>query len=659
MLSKISFPLYCILSVLFFLCVNRFDGLVQDAVLYTLQAIHYISPDRFIGDIAFMYGNQDDFTLFSPLYCLFIKLFPIDNAALLFCISIHIFFAFSVALFVWKLTNYLHARWIAIIIILIYFALYSYGEERNEFIFTIKTIEAFPVPRTLSAGLGFLGLAYLNSKWKSIPLFILGTLIHPLTAGWCLPLWSCYHFPKTRIPILAFSVLFPLTIFIGKEPWAASPKEWIDISFDNGLGEQLKNMLLYLAFFAMMAIKIDNPLGIKRLLLSFSIVLGIANYWFLVELFSHHIFLHQVQVFRIQWICQLLAVFISVWQAIRICFMNIRKKRSLDFFQKIFVVSLLIIWIDSSFVLSLIGLYFLYQWSKKHNVLLIYHGSTLVICFCCTFLSFYWISTFSPCPRPELSYADKLLLIKHLFAVSTAILLSLGLSSPRFKSLGYGILLLSVVVISHAWTIIPNENFGIAYILAILLFFTLYIQYKNRWTQNTVLVLSFILISSFTSLNYDHRPSNQKAREKAMNQFLDSPPFPNVTNRGKILFSAFDYAENVPRLRFLSGGYYDYQIEVGSMFSRQHKTEVISHELHIIGADSIHDSVWVKLNEYEKSNKIHNTLFHRDSLQKCVKRLCQANEITHLVSDFRMPFTASDSLTLWYKEKKLWLYPCM
>ena len=648
MLTKISFPIYCFFSVLFFLSVNHFDGFRQDAVLYTLQAIHYISPERFIGDIAFMYGNQDEFTLFSPLYCIFIKLFPIDNAAFFLSFLIHVFFAFSAALFVWKLTNYLHCNRLAIVIILTFFALYSYGEERNEFMFTIKTIEAFPVPRTLSAAFGFLGLAYLKNKWKSIPLFILGTLIHPLTAGWCLPLWVCFHFPKARIPILLFSALFPLTIFIGKEPWAASTNDWIYITFDKDVEEQLKNMLLYQAFFTMIALKIKNPLLIKKILLSFCIILGIANYWFIVTIFTHHIFLYQVQVFRIQWICQILAVFISVWQAVWIWFKAIHKNKPLCFFQKIFIISLIIIWIDSSFVLSLIGFSFLYQWCKKQNAHSIYRSTTLIICLCCITLSTYWIYGFTPRDREiplDWIYADKLFIMEQLFALASAATLTLGLSIQRLKFFGYCILLLSVFLISYAWTFFPNENFGIAYVLATLLFFIFFKQYKSKLTQISIFAFLFIAILCFISLNYDHRSNIQKKREYTMNQFLQEPPFPYIANRGKILYSVYDYAQKVPRLRFLSGAYYDGQLNVGAIFSKQHQLELNSHERQIIG-----DSEWTKLDVI---------LSDKDSLQNCVKRLCQTNEITHLISDLRMPFTASDSLTLWYKEEKIWLYPCM
>ena len=184
-------------------------------------------------------------------------------------------------------------------------------------------------------------------------------------------------------------------------------------------------------------------------------------------------------------------------------------------------------------------------------------------------------------------------------------------------------------------------------------------QYKSKLIQVSIFATLLIAISCFILLNYDHRPSVQKKREYAMNQFMHEPPFPYIINRGKILYSVFDYAQKVPRLRFLSGAYYDYQIDVGSMFSKSHKLNAISHELHIFGISSIHDSVWTKLNKSEKNEKLNMILSNKDSLQNCVIRLCQANEITHLISDLRMPFATSDSLTLWYEEEKIWLYPCM
>ncbi len=489
--------------------------------------------------------------------------------------------------------------------------------------------------------------------------FILGTLIHPITAGWCLPLWCCFCYPKMRFPVLVFSILFPLTIFIGREPWAVCPKEWIEISFGKGFGELLKNMFLYQGFFIMVAAKLKCPLVMKKFLYSFCIVLGIAIYWYVIELSFHHVFLHQVQIFRIQWVCQMLAVFVSIWQVARIYLTKFHKKNALNFSQKIFIVSLLVIWIDSSFVLALIGLFFLYQWCKKCNVIFVYRIVALVICSSCILLLLYWVQGFAPCPEPEWSYGDKLLVMKHLFAVVAAIVLAVGVSAPRFKFWGCCILLLNVCMVMYAWKILPKENFGIAYILAALLLIVFYMQYKNKWIQNVMFAVLSVTMICFVAVNYDHRPSSQKNREKAMNQFLHSPPFPYIVNRGKILFSVFDYAENIPRLRFLSGGYYDYQIDVGTMFSKQHKFAADVHKRNIYGMDKSQDSLWMLIDEFEKSRKINENLFNKDSLQSCVRRLCQEDEISHLVSDKRLPLVASDSLILWYKEEKIWLYPCM
>lgn len=659
MLQRIPFLPYAIISILFFLCVNHFDGFLQDAVLYTLQAMHHINPERFIGDIAFMYGSQDDFTLFSPIYSFFIKTLPIDTAALLLCIIIHILFAFSAALMVWKWTKILHCNWLAPIITLAFFSLYSYGESRNEFVFTIKTIEAFPVPRTLSAALGFMGLAFFKNKWKCLPYFVLGTLIHPITAGWCLPLWCCYHFSKSRIPILVFSILIPLTIFWGKEPWAEAPKEWINISFGNGHGEQAWKMFLFLFFFLFVALKTNCPLVIKRFLLVFCLILGVSIYWFVAELSIHHIFLHQVQTFRIQWICQFFAVFLSIWQTSRIFILKIRRNKNLGIYEKLFFVLLAILWIDCSFILSLFCLFSLSLFFPSAKKTAIWHGFIFCATLSCICVLIFWIHGFTPCPRPEWSYADKLFAMSPLFGFCAAALLFLSIKIPKFKLFGVILSLILVNAILYAWTILPKENFGMAYILATSIICSFLLWYN----KHKIGTITFIILALFSSIiilsNYDHRPHDQKDKEKAMNQFVQQPPFPYIANRGKILFSVFDNGDNIPRLRFLSGGYYDYQIEGGSMFSKQHKLAVNLHEWKIYGGEKQFDSSWLVLKHEEKKFRISEILFNKDSLQHRTTWLCKTGEITHLISDMQMPFDASDSLILQYGNKKIWLYPCL
>jgi hypothetical protein len=42
-------------------------GIVHDARLYMVQALHALQPERFAGDLYFAFGSQDAFTAFSAL----------------------------------------------------------------------------------------------------------------------------------------------------------------------------------------------------------------------------------------------------------------------------------------------------------------------------------------------------------------------------------------------------------------------------------------------------------------------------------------------------------------------------------------------------------------------------------------------------------------
>jgi len=66
------------LGIAFFFAVNHYIGIISDGRLYLLQAVHWLHPERFSDDAAFMFGNQDSFCLFSPVYATFVKCFGVD-----------------------------------------------------------------------------------------------------------------------------------------------------------------------------------------------------------------------------------------------------------------------------------------------------------------------------------------------------------------------------------------------------------------------------------------------------------------------------------------------------------------------------------------------------------------------------------------------------
>ena len=171
-------------------------------------------------------------------------------------------------------------------------------------------------------------------------------------------------------------------------------------------------------------------------------------------------------------------------------------------------------------------------------------------------------------------------------------------------------------------------------------------------------MLLSLAMSACAFLNYDHRDTQLKEKEKAINQFVQAPPFPYISNRGKILYSATVFGEAIPRLRFLSGGYYDFQIKGGQMFSKMQTKEVASREWKIYGEKRTKDSSWENKSNTEKTEATLEVLFQRDSLLNRFTELCKQGEISHLVTSMGLPLAKEDSLTLWYRNEIIYLYPC-
>lgn len=54
------------------LWAHPYRGLTHDAILYSAQALSHLYPEIFRSDIFFVYGSQDDYTLFSRIYAFLI-----------------------------------------------------------------------------------------------------------------------------------------------------------------------------------------------------------------------------------------------------------------------------------------------------------------------------------------------------------------------------------------------------------------------------------------------------------------------------------------------------------------------------------------------------------------------------------------------------------
>ena len=650
------------LAVLFALCVNHFDGFEQDSILYTLQAINHICPGRFIDDPAFMFGNQDAFSIFSIIYSSFIKIFPIDIAALVLTLLIHTALAVSFAWFTYKWTQKFHCQQLALPIVLFFFSMYAYGEFRNDMWGTIKTIEAYPVARTLAVCFGFWGLAHLfdRNKWISPAIFLAGSLIHPITVGWGLPLWLFFHFPKTRLPVVLASLLFPATIFIGKTPWAAYPSNWVHLGWDmEGIIPLMRELILNLLFLILASIKFLHRKTLKKFALAETLVVGIAIYWFVTSIFTHHIFLFQVQTFRILWLCQASVIFFQVLVGQHLYVTKIHKGKAFNIWEKIFLAITLAYWIDSPFVVvGAILAAILHATQNKP-----FYRKIKVCLFCVwvaiTIYAAYWIVFLHMQRMPEL-YLSYQTFIQEMFATAAAFTLAILFVCPKYRIVVIVAMLFCTAEILWGNTLFPRQNFSLPFILAVAVIATFNVPINGEISfSKKKCGLIALILATCALLNYDHRDAEQKEKEHTLNQFVKAPPFPNIEKRGRILYSVKDFAGKLPRIHFLSGAYYDEQYEVGDMFFKGHQDEAQAREKKVFLGSQTSDNEWKKIAWQLRKYRASEYLFHRDSLIVRTRYLCQNGEITDLITDFAdLPFIKKDSLTLWYKGERIYLHSC-
>ena len=61
---------------------HHYDGIVNDARLYILMAVRWLTPTAYARDLMFMFGSQDDFSVFSPLLAQAVRILGIAQGAM-------------------------------------------------------------------------------------------------------------------------------------------------------------------------------------------------------------------------------------------------------------------------------------------------------------------------------------------------------------------------------------------------------------------------------------------------------------------------------------------------------------------------------------------------------------------------------------------------
>lgn len=190
------------------LASHPYRGLTHDARLYSIQALSHLYPNIFQNDIFFMYGSQDDYTLFSRLYAYLIGWLGLENAMRVVVGVGHLIWLYAS----WRISALLffpkRLVFLALLVTLpgaYATSVFSYGEM-------------FATARIIAEALTLASLAatLAGRPYLACMLLLLAVTQHPLMAfGGILLLalfWSIYILPKVSLRHIFVAVVILLVV---------------------------------------------------------------------------------------------------------------------------------------------------------------------------------------------------------------------------------------------------------------------------------------------------------------------------------------------------------------------------------------------------------------------------------------------------------------
>ena len=299
------------------LMAHPYFGVYHDALLYTAQALNRLWPDIYGRDLYFRYGSQDQFTVFSSMYAWAIAGLGIDRAALLLTAIGKLLWCGGLVFF---LASYLRQfpLWLGMIVVAGFSSPYDGAQ-----IFFYG--ESFVTPRPYAEALCLLALG-LVVRGREVPAglaLLLALVLHPLMA---LPgLVAAGLFSRLPGRLLLSAGFFGMVVatglgLIGVEPFVrlvtCFDATWLDLVEKHNsnvfvdtwrsdfLGQAAT--LATILWFCRRLYKDDliGRLAGRSLLLGFG---GLLVAWLGASVF-HNVLLTQLQVWRVLWIVQIIAL---------------------------------------------------------------------------------------------------------------------------------------------------------------------------------------------------------------------------------------------------------------------------------------------------------------------------------------------------------------
>ena len=710
---RIKLPLFLefLFGVLLFLMFVPYQGILADGNIYLLQAVNHVFPERFATDIVFMFGNQDSFSLFTPLYVAFIKLLGVEFGTKALVFSLLCLEACALIAVIQKLSEQVSGRHLVIpflVLILLTFDSYRY--------FVLGFLEIFEpaaIARQPSQIFFLFGLAFLGKRWSSLGLFLIATLFHPLNAGWGLAIWLFYHYPKCIRFVVGLCLLVPLTVFVGHGRFAAIDDYWMN--YGGGATFALNDyarILLYGAIlYAFYRSKTCNA-SLKRVIIGIGVTAFIAYYFAIMGVYLKHIFLFQVQPARFEWILA-----IAGKLAFGLLLFDYAKKDREErnplcsrHFSFVFLAFALIhpemypvsligiaLLILPSFTLPLkakwplLGMlclafvaYYvsamLYDYSVTNKVAMsLWLGEAElkmlipVVGFMALMFFLYGTIDFAQKPIMERSFWNSRNAALIVFGVATlcpeslALLVGIALIlMPEFslRNKKYRLMVGLVVILclldafsaSFLFSRFTTLKYSLQCLLALASLTYVLWPANQSWKWGMAFWGVLVIVAlGFVFTHWDARNPDRIASEKQMGAFWENPLFPEIKDRGRAFYSVDGPKKKLSRVQFLTGNYVDYNSDGGALFYREQYVEFRRRSLWVkCGAKVDQDCGGGSFGGF-----IDNGLGLPGYLKQRTDLLCNANEIDYVVTDVgTLPYPRLNQTWLEYQKKSVYLYEC-
>lgn len=649
----------------FFFVLFRYYGYYEDAGRYLLQTIHFLHPERFVNDVPFMFGNQDSFTVFSPLLVIFFKIFGVNCGGIVAVLLLELLWGLAaITLFVRWTKEWGYSAWAlpAFIACLIVITNKSYGSGVY-----FPIVDHILVARFAAEGFVLWGLAFLWSKnrYVSLALFLLAAILHPLMGGWGIPLWLLCHYPGLRLPMSVAIFLAPLTGFLHIGRLNFYPSDWFASHLPfTPTGEDALFFAGILIFWWLVW-KFSKSCAVSRFASVVFWLCLVGIFWQYAGILMRHQLLVQAQPYRVLWLgfvpmvpMAILCLWetfreesrFSLWIVARPRFVRAIFGISLSFFVvSAFLGNMVQLALeqnigDMGIALSLMDLP--EHLLPVHKVLL---GTLAIICLA---ERRFWLAV-----SFGLSLFNGCFTILPMIAIVFYIIPSI---SGLFKDL----LIVAAIIVSFveylsALQVSPLVDSGICSSVYLGTLFVL-IVWIIRWNKSSKqkylwlpLLLTLAAFAFWDVAKWDVRSEPRIYDERQMNAFFDETAFPQIQDRGRILFVENEETPLQSRFKFLTGTYADETINIGEIFYKGQFQEATKRKNALLLGDSILGNWGIYTQEIAKVYANPDTLLAR------VQYLCTVGEITHFATDYDdMPLFKEDSVFLGVKRKYVWLYKC-